>query len=75
VYHGPLAVSQVNTDGRTLVGATQTSITAAYNDFLTKMNAANFPWRVCSRKMSLLYPISNVAAQPVLATQRRRMRS
>jgi len=75
VYHGPLGISQVNVDGRSLVAATQTGITAAYNDFLSKMNAATFPWRVCSRKNRLLYPITNVATQTVLATQRRRMRS
>jgi hypothetical protein len=75
VYHGPLQVSQVNVDGRTLVAATQTGISAAYNDFLAKMATAGYPWRVCSRKTSLLYPITNVATQSVLATQRRRMRS
>lgn len=75
LYHGPLAASQVNTDGRTVPAAGITALLAAYNQFDAAMNTAGYQWVVLSRKDLLVHPISSINVSNIIATQRRRMRS
>jgi hypothetical protein len=75
MYHGPLAVTQVNADGRTIPTTVQTNLQAAYAAFQASITAAGFEWVVLSRKYSIDHPISTIAVSNLVATQRRRMRS
>lgn len=75
MYHGPLAISQVSTDGRSLAGGIQASLLTAYTQFDAAITAAGLEWVVLSRKYSHDNPISTFAVSPLVATQRRRMRS
>lgn len=75
MYHGPLAVSQIGSDGRSLVPTAQAAILAAYQQFDAALNAAGMEWVVLSRKYSIDHPIVSISVSPLIATQRRRMRS
>lgn len=75
MYHGPLSTSQVATDGRSLGTTTGANLLAAYQAFDAAITAAGFEWVVLSRKYSIDHAISTIAVSPLVATQRRRMRS
>jgi hypothetical protein len=75
MYHGPLTTTQVATDGRSLAGGVQATLLAAYNQFDAAITAASLEWVVLSRKYSLGQTISTISVSPLIATQRRRMRS
>lgn len=75
LYHGPLCTTQVQADGRSVVAGTVTSLKSAYEQFDAATTAAGYQWSVISRKDSLLHPISGILVSPLVATQRRRMRS
>lgn len=75
MYHGPLTTTQAASDGRSLVATVQTALIAAYQQFDANLNTAGFEWVVLSRKYSIDHPISAITVSPLVATQRRRMRS
>lgn len=74
LYHGPLAESQINADGRTLTSSYQTSLNSAYETFRVNMAAGNCGWQVLSRKNSSGAGVTAVSASTIIATQRRRLR-
>lgn len=74
LYLGPLTENQINTDGRTLVGATQTAITNHAGSFISALSAAGYPPVVLSRKLSQSFSIVSGACEQQIATQRRRIR-
>lgn len=74
LYHGPLGETQINSDGRTLTSAYLTSLNTAYETFRVNMAAGNCGLMVLSRKNSSSTSVTNVAASPIVATQRRRLR-
>lgn len=75
MYHGPLTTNQVASDGRSLASGVQASMLSAYTQFDAAITAAGFEWVVLSRKYSHDNAISTFAVSPLVATQRRRMRS
>jgi hypothetical protein len=74
LYHGPLAETDINSDGRTLVTAAITGFQSAYNGFLTSLQGSGYPLVVVSRKLQQAYTVSSVQIEGVIATQRRRVR-
>lgn len=72
MYFGPLTENAVNTDGRTLANAA--SFTTAFTNFKNALNNANYQWGIVSRKNSSFSPIVSINTQPIIATQRRRIR-
>jgi hypothetical protein len=75
MYHGPLTTSQVHSDGRSIIPATMPTLLAAYQQFDAAITTAGLEWVVLSRKYSQYHPISSISVSPLVATQRRRMRS
>jgi hypothetical protein len=74
LYHGPLGESDINNDGRTIVGSSATNITAAYNNFRIAIGSGTRTWAVASRKLLVSTPITQISTAGVIATQRRRLR-
>jgi hypothetical protein len=74
LYHGPLAESQINADGRTLDSTYATSIAAAYTQFLFAIDVGTITWAVASRKLLSSTSITSTGIATVIATQRRRLR-
>lgn len=74
LYHGPLAESQINTDGRTIDPTYSASLSTAYNNFRTTINTGTRTWAVASRKLLSSTPITQVSVASIIATQRRRLR-
>lgn len=74
LYHGPLAESDVNTDGRTLATASLTNIQTAYNTFRGNLGLLGLELVVASRKNLSTSPATNISVSPIIATQRRRLR-
>jgi hypothetical protein len=74
LYHGPLAESQINSDGRQMDSTYQTSIALAYETFRINMAAGNCGWGVISRKNSAFTSITTTSCSGIIATQRRRLR-
>jgi|SRR5690349_13798580 len=74
MYHGPLGEGQINNDGRVLATTFVSALNTAYETFRVNMAAGNCGWMVISRKNSSSTSITNVAASPIVATQRRRLR-
>lgn len=72
MYFGPLREVEINTDGRTLANPSQ--FTAPMQVFKDNLAASNKEWVILSRKNSSHSPISTIATQTVIATQRRRIR-
>lgn len=72
MYFGPLRETDINTDGRTLASAS--TFTNALNAFRTALSAGQYEWGIISRKMSTFSPINSLTTQPIIATQRRRIR-
>lgn len=74
LYHGPLAETDINNDGRTLVPAAITGLVGAYQACLNSMSTAGYPLVVISRKQAQAYTVGLVQVETVIATQRRRIR-
>lgn len=71
-YFGPIREVDINSDGRTL--ASPTAFSSPFDVFRNSIAGAGMEWGVISRKLSTFTGITAVAAQPVIATQRRRIR-
>jgi hypothetical protein len=74
MYFGPLSEANINTDGRTLLPTSLTSINAAMEVFRSHIAGANMQWAVLSRVQKQAYSINTVQVASVVATQRRRLR-
>jgi hypothetical protein len=74
LYHSNLSEAQIETNGRTLVATAVTNLRDAYSLFRTSLSGAGFPLVVISRKLATAYPVTSVACESILATQRRRVR-
>lgn len=74
MYFGPITEDFINTDGRTLQASSRTAIEGAFNFFRGSLTGAGFEWVVVSRKLQIATPILAVSVQPIIATQRRRIR-
>lgn len=74
-YLGPLRETQVQDDGRSLVGGSVTILNTAMTNFRTSMSGAGFEVGVLSRSTATWYPITRQLIAPIIATQRRRIRS
>lgn len=75
IYFGPLTESQINADGRTVVGAFQTTINTAFANFRSSLSSSGYPLVVLSRTLSQAFPITSSTCENTIATQRRRIRS
>lgn len=71
-YFGPLREVDINADGRTLVSTA--AWVSTFNIFRDSIAAAGMEWGVISRKLQSFTGITTVGTQPVIATQRRRIR-
>lgn len=74
-YYGPLRESHVDTDGRTLASASRTAFENAWETFRTAMVSAGWTLGVLSRQTATFYPATRMTIAPIIATQRRRIRS
>lgn len=74
LYFGPLAESQIDVDGATLTGSTQTALETAFSDFVSNMNEAPNLLAVLSRKNSSATQVTSHTIETTIATQRRRIR-
>lgn len=74
MYFGPLGESMIDADGRTVAAVYRTSITTAFTNFKSNLDAAGFEWVVISRKLQSAVGINTIATQSIIATQRRRIR-
>lgn len=74
IYHGPLTEAMVNSDGRTLASASQTSIKNAWQQVVDGLVTDGMPMCIISRKRLDATNVSSVAVESVIATQRRRIR-
>lgn len=74
LFHGPLAESQVNSDGRTLASSFITDATTAYANFRNAMATANMPWVIISRKYSSTADVSSIGVRSIASSQDRRLR-
>nr|CRY96761.1 hypothetical protein [uncultured prokaryote] len=74
MYHGPLAESQINSDGRTVDAATLTGLQSAYTQFQTSLAGGGNEMVVISRKYQSATLVSQISVSNIIATQRRRIR-
>lgn len=74
LYHGPIMDAQVDPDGRTIPTATRNAIQGRFTQFRNGLASAGYPLAVLSRTTLTAYPISSETVEPILATQRRRIR-
>lgn len=74
MYHGPLGETQIDPDGRNIVGSYLTSLNTAYETFRVNMAAANVGWQILSRKNLYGTSVVTASASSLVATQRRRQR-
>lgn len=74
IYHGPLAETDINPDGRSIAPASATAITNAYNQVKTAMALQNCTMVVASRKRLTTSDVGNLSVSSIIATQRRRLR-
>ena len=74
IYHGPLTEAMVNSDGRTLASASQTSIKNAWQSVVDGLKTDGMPMVVISRKRLDATEVTSVAVESIIATQRRRIR-
>ena len=74
LFHGPLAESQIQADGRTLDATFLTTLSTAYSGFRTAINVGSRRWVVASRKFLTKTEITSVGVSSIIATQRRRLR-
>lgn len=75
LYYGPILSSNIQGDGATLTSAAQTSINAAFVQFMNAMLGAGFPLVVISRKFATATAVTTLAVEAQTGTQRRRIRS
>lgn len=74
LYHGPLVEGDIDSDGRRIAPSAVTAFTNGYTKLRNDLAAAGNPWVVISRKNASFVPVTTVQCQPVIATQRRRIR-
>lgn len=75
LYLGPLRENQVETDGRTLATGVATTLTNAITGFRADLAALGFNLHVLSRATNTMFPVTLMRVAPIIATQRRRIRS
>lgn len=75
LYFGPLAEAQIENDGRTLNAAARTAINTAFTNFRNSLSASGFPLVVISQVLAQTFPVTQNDTEPIIATQRRRIRS
>jgi len=73
-YLGPLYETDIAVDGATLETASVTAINTAMNNFRGTMTAAGFAQQVLSRTLVQNFPVTFQRVEPIIATQRRRLR-
>jgi hypothetical protein len=74
-YFGPIAESDINSDGRTLVGQTITDMNQAQTNFRNTLQSNNFTLCVVSRTLQQGFDVTQSTTESVIATQRRRIRA
>lgn len=73
-YLGPLYETDIGLDGATLEAASVTAIGTAMTNFRTTMTTAGFALQVLSRTLVQNFPVTFQRVEPIIATQRRRLR-
>lgn len=73
-YLGPLYEADITDDGATLASTTVTAIGNAFTAFRNSLTTAGFPLVVLSRKNLSYTPVTLQRVEPIMATQRRRLR-
>lgn len=74
LYNGPMMDTQIDPDGRTIASATRTAIEGRFTAFRTALANAGYPLAVLSRTTLQAYPVTSHTVEPIIATQRRRIR-
>lgn len=73
-YLGPLYEPDIDVDGASLAAGVVTGLTARWTAFRTSLTGSNFPLVIASRKLMQSYAVTSFRVEPVIATQRRRLR-
>lgn len=74
LYYGPIAESDIQTDGATLDTTRATAIGTAFTAFRNSLNSSGYPLVVLSRTLSSSFDVTAHAVESSIATQRRRIR-
>ncbi len=73
-YLGPLYETDISVDGASLESGSVTAIGTAMTNFRTVMTTAGFAQQVLSRTLVQNFPVTFQRVEPIIATQRRRLR-
>lgn len=73
-YLGPLYETDISVDGASLESGSVTAIGTAMTNFRTVMTTAGFTMQVLSRVLVQNFPVTFQRVEPIIATQRRRLR-
>lgn len=73
-YLGPLYEDDIAANGASLETTSVTAVGNAMTAFRNYMSSLSFPMVVLSRKLLTAYPITLQRVEPIIATQRRRLR-
>ena len=74
MYFGPLSEDQIASDGATIPTTPLGDLTTAFTQFVNSLASAGFPLGVISRKYSKITLVGSFSVEPLVATQRRRLR-
>ena len=74
MFWGPLAESQINSDGRTLDSTLSGQLQTQLNTFMAGLTTAGFPLVVISRIGPSSHTVATASVSPIIATQRNRIR-
>lgn len=74
LYYGPLGEGAINADGRTLDGTVASDLADIFTTFRGALSTSGYPLAVLSRVLSTSTLVTAQTVEPVIATQRRRIR-
>jgi hypothetical protein len=74
LYYGPIMETDITTDGATLGGTNASQFGTAMTNFRTSLSGSGYGLVVLSRKLSTAFPVTSSIVEPIIATQRRRIR-
>jgi hypothetical protein len=74
MYLGPMAETTINADGRTVAGGFRDGLIFDMTTFKDRLNTDGNPLCVISSKFAKAVDVTGVTVDPIIATQRRRIR-
>lgn len=74
LYYGPIMETDIQADGATLASTSSTAFSTAMTNFRSSLSSSGYPLVVLSRVLSQAFSVTSHSVEPILATQRRRLR-